>query len=687
MNLSFYPKLACDGINKNKRMYLPYIMTCTGMVMMHYIVNFLQYSESICGLPGIESLKMIINFGGWVIAVFSAIFLFYTNSFLTKQRKKEFGLYNILGMGKRNIGKILFWETIIIYFLSTVIGLLLGIVFSKFGELILLKILDAGIEYNLSVSFDAVKTSVCIFGVIFFLLFLNSMRQIQFSTTAALLKSENAGEKPPKGNWILGIFGAILLGTAYYIAGTIKDPLSALVWFFAAVIMVIIGTYLLMIFGSVLFCRLLQKNKRYYYKANHFVSISSMTYRMKRNGAGLASICILATMVLVMMSSTSSLYFGMEDAIMNTYPKEIDVSCNMDNTEQLSDENIAAIQDVINKTVEIYNTKPRNIYSVRQATITGYLDGNMFDFDVTNQRNRDSINFYDNVIYVKVIPIEDYNAVTGKNEVLNNNEVIICPEGFSFSGNTLSFKHGKSFKVKKTDLDFASKSDEGIDIIPVINVFVSDLSNAVSGVDTLADYNGNRMIHYSYKYNFDTNLPDEKQIALRKAIDNTFPNLSIEESQKFSFEMLNVESRAENRTRDNNIFGGFFFIGSMLSAVFMIAAVLMIYYKQISEGYEDAARFGIMQKVGMTKREIRKSINSQLLTVFFLPLIFAGCHLAFAFNMIRKLLYLFYLNNVSLFAIATAISFVIFALFYTLIYKMTSNAYYKIVSDTKHENR
>ena len=304
MKTGFYPKLALDGIKKNKRMYLPYILTCIGMVMMQYIIGFLQYSDMLASMPGARTAQEMIKMGVWVIAVFAGIFLFYTNSFLIRHRKKEFGLYNILGMGKRNIGFILFWENLIISVFSVAVGLILGIAFSKLAELGFVNIVNGDVTFAITVSAKAIIQTAAIFGVIFVLLFLNAIRQVRFSSAISLLKSENIGEKPPKGNWFVGILGVVILGAAYYIAVSIKDPLTALTLFFAAVIMVIIGTYLIMIAGSVLFCRILQKKKNYYYKSNHFISVSSMVYRMKRNGAGLASICILATMVLVMISST-----------------------------------------------------------------------------------------------------------------------------------------------------------------------------------------------------------------------------------------------------------------------------------------------------------------------------------------------------------------------------------------------
>lgn len=323
MRLGFYPKLELTGITKNKKTYFPYILTSVGMVMMLYIVSFLTYSDSVKLMRGGDTVRGFLGLGCSVIGIFSTILLFYTNSFLIRRRKKEFGLYNILGMGKRNLARVLIWETVIIAAISMGAGLGCGILFSKAAELFMANVLGSTVGFAFQITADAIIMTVGWFGVIFVLILLNSLRQIHLAKPIELMRSEAVGEKPPKANWILTILGVVLLGGAYYLAVTIKDPVSAMLWFFAAVIMVILATYMLFIAGSVALCRLLQKNKGYYYKTSHFISVSSMVYRMKRNGAGLASICILSTMVLVMISSTSSLFVGREDTLRGRYPRNI----------------------------------------------------------------------------------------------------------------------------------------------------------------------------------------------------------------------------------------------------------------------------------------------------------------------------------------------------------------------------
>lgn len=681
MKGAFYPKLAFDGIRKNKRLYIPYILTCVGMVTMFYIITFLQKSETVGAMKSGSNVQMILSFGIIVIAVFACIFLFYTNSFLMKRRKKEFGLYNILGMGKRNIGIILIWESLIIALFSLAVGLFIGIAISKLAELALVNILNGTIKYSFSVSPVAITMTVAVFGVIFLLLLLNSVRQIRFSNTAALLRSENLGEKPPKGNVFIGILGILLLGGAYWLAVSIKDPLSAMLMFFIAVIMVILGTYLIMIAGSVSFCRILQKNKKYYYKPSHFVSVSSMAYRMKRNGAGLASVCILATMVLVMISSTASLYFGADNSINMRYPREINTTVTFRRADAATEENAAVIRDEIAKTATENGASVCNTSAYRSITFSALARGSDF------LTNAEDVYFYSDftatsngVYQIYIIPLSDFNALNGLHETLDKNEVIVScfRNGEKYENDTLSFNGKQSYHVKNAVVPDFENGDAAMNALQSLIIVSSDPNTLVK--DIYATENPVSVL-FKYTFNFDTGLDADEQIAVAQKIASSDVLASL--SEKLGYGSINTESREYNRNDFYGTYGGLFFLGILLSIICIFAAVLIIYYKQITEGYEDQARFGIMQKIGMTKKEIKKSINSQLLTVFFLPLIFAALHLAFAFPMVKKLLALFNLQNIMLFTLVTIGTFIVYAIFYTLVYKITSNAYYRIVSDAK----
>lgn len=695
MKKGFYPKLAFDGIRKNKKMYLPYILTSIGMVMMYYIIIFLQFSQSIKDAVQSSTVSEILGLGSWVIAIFSCIFLFYTNSFLIKRRKKEFGLYNILGMDKHNLGIILFWETLIIAVISLVIGLAAGIVFSKLAELIFLNLLKSDVTFDLTVSSQGIGLCAIIFTVINILLFFNSLRQVRFSSAISLVRSEQTGEKPPKGNRLLGILGVLLLGGAYYISLSIKEPLQALTLFFVAVIMVIIGTYLVMISGSVLFCRLLQKNKKYYYKPNHFVSVSSMAYRMKRNGAGLASICILATMVLVMISSTTSLYFGEEDALAIRYPREINIDISTLDTDLEENGQMDNIISDIKNICKNHGVKETGTYTYLSGMISGMItDDGKVETDINRIDNFSNIALGDfsSVYSFIFIPVDDYNKIMGTSYTLKDDEAIIYNyrNDSRYGKNVISFNRGQSFKIVKQTDEFVIDTNAAISVTPTMALIVNDIDNATKGLTynaTTAQKIENTGINFHRYYCFDTGVSPQQQIELSKDIANHLDG-NIEKYRADTSNRMfrsTVESREQNRLDFFGLYGGLFGLGIILSIVFIFAAVLIIYYKQISEGYEDQSRFEIMQKVGMTKNEIRKSINSQLLTVFFLPLIFAGMHLAFAAPIIKKLLLLFNLTNLNLFIVTILISFAAFALFYMIVYKITSSAYYKIVSGAKED--
>lgn len=679
MKKFFYPRLAFDGIRKNKRLYLPYILTQIGMIMMYYIVIFLRYGESLKGTFGEGTVSIVLMLGGWVIAIFACIFLFYTNSFLIRRRKKEFGLYNILGMDKKNISILLFWESLITSAISLFCGLVLGVALSKLAELGLVKAIGGtDISYVFRVSPTAILLTVGVFAVIFLLLFINSVRQIMGASAVTLIRSENLGEKPPKANPLLGIIGAALLIGAYITAVVITEPLSAILVFFIAVIMVIIGTYLLMIFGSVLLCRFLQKRKNYYYKPNHFISVSSMTYRMKRNGAGLASVCVLATMVLVMISSTTCLLFGTEDSVNTRYPRDIVLSTGFDTIDGLDDSNLEKVAAGVDSLAASHKANASNFASYRSVVTVGTIsDGGKLVAGGTGVTIGSNSNAY---ICFDVVPIEDYNAVMGTNETLEPDEVIVYGYRMKYKYDTVTLGDGKTYKVKKTADSFLIDGDSAVNIASSIYIFVPDFKSAATDFAKPENHNGVRTVNYKYFRFFDTDLDTAGERALcNDYIDATKPAMSSYGN------MITFSIDSGNVGRDDyySAFGSLFYLGVMLSVVFIFAAVLIIYYKQVSEGYEDQSRFEIMQKVGMTKKEIRKSINSQLLTVFFLPLAGAGLHMIFASIIIRRILLTFNFNNPVLFAVTTLVCFVVFALFYTLIYRVTSNAYYKIVSGAK----
>ncbi len=676
MKFGFYSKLALDGIRKNKRMYVPYLLTCIGMVVMYYILLFLQTSEVIGAIGGGDTLQYMLAYGIWVLAAFSCIFLFYTNSFLMRRRKKEFGLYNILGMGKRHIAILICWETVLLFVIAMVFGLLGGIVLSKLAELGVLAMLHAETTFHLTVSLPSILQTLSVFTVIFALLLLNSLRQVYFSSTISLLKSETTGEKPPKANWFLSLLGVVILAGAYYIAVKLDNPVSAIIWFFVAVLMVIVATYLIMISGSVLLCKILQRKKGYYYKARHFISVSSMTYRMKRNGAGLASICILATMVLVMVSSTFALYVGMEDSLNQRYPRELNMCVHLMQPQDFSSDNIGKLRQNVTSLTAQHEATMQHVADYRSATIGGLVLNGKVEVDST----RASLSLdhtYSNIYQIFFVPLSDYNAMTGTHHSLGPEEALLYTNRQKVNLEQISFNRGKTFTIKESLDECFTTGDMAMTILPSMILVVQDVPAAVAD---LVDAQGNPLYSFRWDFAFDTDLHGEKEAALFHDLQDMFRQQMTENK---SFTSAYCESRSLERTNFLGMYGGLFYLGILLSIVFLFAAALIIYYKQISEGYEDQARFQIMQKVGLTKQEIRKSINSQLLTVFFLPLLGAGLHICFAFPIIEKLLMMFNMQNRNLFILTTAGSFLLVAVLYVVTYKITSNAYYRIVSDAR----
>lgn len=667
MRMGFYAKLAVNGIRKNARLYVPYLLTCAGMVMMFYIVSYLQDTPVLAGIRGGEEMQAMLSLGSGVMGVFGAIFLLYTNSFLIRRRKREFGLYNMLGMGKGNIARVLFWEALLVLAGTMAIGLAAGVAISKLAELLLVNIMHGNVTFNFTVSPRAMLLTAAVFCVIHVLLLIKALLQIRTASAVNLLRSESAGEKPPRANWVLAILGLILLAVAYYLAVTIKQPLSAMAMFFVAVILVILATYLLFIAGSVAVCRMLQKNRRYYYKARHFVSVSSMAYRMKRNGAGLASICILSIMVLVTVSSTTGLYFGSEDSLRSRYPRDITLIAKAEDVSMLSDEKRDAARELVDAYVAEHDATAHNFRDFRVVSVTGAMK----DGAITTDPQEAGLHITDSTIYqVNFLPLPDYNRICGTNETLADDEALISLKRGDYGWDSISVDSKVAYRTRKAPVVFQKSGMAAVDVVDTIYVAVNDLQ----GLQPLLQ--GDNRFSQQWEYGFDSALSDEDQCEMTHQMDVELSDGLHRLGMKYVY----LEGIAENRYDFYGTYGGFFFLGILLSIVFLFAAVLIIYYKQISEGYEDQKRFEIMQKVGMTRKNIRKSINSQLLTVFFLPLVGAGVHLAFAFPMIRRMLILFNLTNTRLLVETTGITFLAFALIYTLVYRKTSNAYYAIVS-------
>ena len=675
MKKRLYLRLALEGMRKNRRLYLPYLFTCAGMVTVFYILRSLARSPLMATVRGGGNMTTILMLGAMVISLFSLLFLFYTNAFLIRRRNKEFGLYNILGMNKSNISRILFWETLLSALFALIVGLACGLLFSKLAELVLLRMAGEGVDYAFSIEPGSILAALGVFGVIFSLLLLVSLARVRLTNPLDLLKSEAAGEKPPKANWVLAAAGVLLLGAAYFLAVSIESPLTAVMVFFAAVLMVIVATYLLFIAGSVALCKLLQRNKRYYYASSHFVSVSSMAFRMKRNGAGLASICILATMVLVMLSSTSCLYFGGEGSLRGRFPYEMTFTSDYAEPAQCTSDSMEWLLSAARGAAQ---GQERELVSYTALEAAGRFENGVLDVDGSNYADISaSGDLLRQMRSVSILPLPDYNRLAGTDLTLKPGEALVWSSGKPYPCDDFAVKGCRTLRVvgRPEALPFRVSTYETVlvtayyVIVPDWEAYASEVSDCVKALD--AD-----MISVTNRQYCCFDLPADAQSAAAER----FRAACRQDSDTPGALRTGVDSRAEMRSDFLTTNGSLFFLGIILSAAFLAAAALIIYYKQLSEGYEDQSRFGIMQKVGMTKREIKSAVDSQVLTVFFAPLLLAGLHLAFAFPFVHKIIRLFGVINTPLLIATSAVCFLVFALFYVFVYRATARAYYAIVS-------
>lgn len=642
MNNFIYEKLAVTNLKNNRKTYVPYIFTGVLTVMMFYIIDALSRGKGITQ----DTLKICLQYATGVIVVFAVIFLFYTNSFLIKRRKKEIGVYNILGMGKRHIARMMAVETILTAGISILGGLVFGIIFGKLMYLLLLKILHNSVDMQFSVNGTAIVQTVILFAGIFLLTYLYNILQIQLVNPVELLHGGNQGEKEPKSRWLLVIVGVAALGNGYWIALTTEAPLEALLKFFVAVVCVIIGTYALFIAGSIVVLKILQKNKAYYYNPKHFTSVSGMIYRMKQNGAGLANICVLSTMVLVMVSTTVSLYAGMEDILDSRFPRDVSIVCNEADTN-----NEETLQRLIKEQCEKAGVKITDRVRYRYGSMNAVLKGN--NLEKVEQYYPDN-HFY----YVEMITQEEYNRIEKQNVSLKEQEILTYTTNGKCGKKQINIA-GQNYQVKKELSEMTSQPKSTAEMYKTLYIVFANAEQI------------ERIESFSYADKFNLKGDDGKQKEALEQIQNEFYE---------KFPDGTMESRMLSRSSFYKLYGGLFFIGIYLGSMFIMATVLIIYYKQISEGYDDRERYQIMQKVGMSKKEVKRSIRSQVLSVFFLPLVVAVIHVAVAFKVMTKILGVLNFTNVSLFAVCTIITIAVFAVFYIIVYSITAKEYYRIVN-------
>ena len=687
---NLYSKLALTSIKKNRVFYVPYIISSAIMIALFFIVASLTMDPYVQKIHGGLTLTSLLAMGVPVIALLSILFLFYISSFIMKRRKKELGLYSVLGMEKKHIIAVVSRENFIVAVSSITLGSVFGLVFHKISQLILLKITKSDVDLGLSFPMKALMLTVVLFSFIFFLLFIFAAAEIGLRSTLGYLKSGNTGEKKPKANWFLGILGAIILGVGYFLACAVKDAVSAFAFFFPAVILVIIGTYMLFVAGSVLLLHIMKKNKEYYYNTKHMISVSGMLYRMKRNGMGLATICILSTMVLVMMSSVTTVIMLNEQNMDRMFAHDFCISLvpakhQVEDTLKIDPEIVRAnVEETAGRLG--YEIDNFNYYYI--LNFCGVKNGNNLEYW------KDSGDYY--MIYL--MDLDDYNRVSGQNMALSEGQIgFVSEQAPDLIGEKLSILGGAVYdtvllpEVPSVMMGHAMTYSEG-DVYLVVDSEEELIALNQRLTDTwyevFAEDGGPSYSDLTYKYiNFDVEGDNRK----------FFEEYSRDHLKELSEEELTYMNDNygawENGTQEYffskkmfsdyfySLYGGLFFLGIILSLACITIAVLVMYFKQILEGYEDAGRFSIMKKVGLTDEDIKGTIYSQIVMVFILPLLTAGIHTAFAYQMVKRMLILFGITNTAQYFPILLVCVLIFALFYGIVFMITSKNYFKLVGN------
>ena len=671
--LCLYIKMAVQNLVSNRRFYLPYSLCCIGTAAMYYIMSDIATNETLTFERGAEYVKTMMGLGIFVLSVFSVFIICYANSFIIKRRRRELGLYNILGMEKRHIAILMLFETVLLGAGCILAGLAAGMLFSKLTLLILAQILRFGVPMGFTISLPGIVMTTIQFGVIFLICLAVNVFQVLRSSPIELLHAVSKGEKEPKGRILLTLFGIATLGGGYALALSVKDPVSALVLFFVAVLLVIFGTFSLFTAGSIVILKLLRKNKRLYYRIGPFTAISGLIYRMKQNAVGMANICILSTMVLVTISTTVSLYTGLSDIIRVQYPYEVEASLYLSDydTGELASEEM--VSNVYSKTVDSVQemVEPTSIKDYTHLEFTVLMTG-AGEYTVQNAGNT-SIG---TIVGLGMITAEDYNKLTGQSVTLADGEVLSC-NNMEISLDSVKVDQFQ-FKVVENLTDFPlSNWDALISMNNSQYLVVADQSIIDAMYEHQNEIYGKSASRMLYTVGIEMDEDADTRLAVYEKVVSRLDELMRENS----FFGYRVDSRQLNLDEMYSMYGSFLFLGILLGLVFTMAAVLIIYYKQVSEGYDDRERFVIMQKVGMDTRTVKKSIGTQVLMVFFLPLLVSGVHVLVAFPMVSRMMQLFALKNTGLFALCVIITFMVFAVVYVVVYLLTARTYYKIVGD------
>ena len=674
MGKLLYPRLAWQNIKGDRRFFAPYFLALLGNVAAFYIMTALAVDPGMSQLHGAMYVQSFCFMGMFIAAVFSAVFLLYVNGFLMKQRKKALGLYNILGMGKSHIAAVLFFETLFVGGAGIVCGLLTGLLFHKLVTLALYKLLRFAVPFGFAISWDAMARTAILFGVLIGLTLLSNLNKVRVSKPIELLYGGQVGEREPRTKWFMTLLGVLTLGAGYYIALRTTNGMEAIAFYFVAVFLVIIGTYCLFTAVSIFVLKALRRNKRFYYKTSHFIGVSGMLYRMKQNAVGLANICILSTMVMVMVSGTLSLYLGTQDIVNRQAPSDLTVLVRYDpdEAEPFDPAAMLRLQEGFIRD-QGYSVSEDLIYSSFTFTVGRLPDGSY-------TTENDLVTLGTAITTIQVLTQDAYAAATGVSLGLEAGEVAFGGEEDVLTIHWGTLEGAGSFG--RSDLTVAQHLEESLSADAAVSdtstLVVADTAALMELYENQKEAYGEDSSWMEWQASFSVDATDEELRAVQQAY-----NQYVRDDAVFAgtgkWWSCGWTLRCDVEADAYGLAGGFLFLGIFLGTIFLMATVLIIYYKQISEGYEDKARFEIMQKVGLSREEVRASIRSQVLMVFFLPIAVAAIHILFDFNMVEKLLTLFQVYNTTLTALCTLGTVLVFFLVYGAVYLLTARTYYKIV--------
>lgn len=665
MNNLLYARLAKTNLSKNRQNILPYLLSCIGTVVMFFIMDTLAQGSGFDSMIGKDTILTVMGMGTYIIGLFAVIFLIYSNSFLAKRRKKEFGLFQILGMEKKHLAKILFFESLYLWAASLGIGILLGVLLYRLQFLMLIKLTGLNGTIDFAFSAKAVGSTMLLFGLIFVINFLLSLRQIHVSQPVELLHGGAQGEREPKTKLLTAVFGFMLLGVGYYLALTCQSSMDALDKFFIAIALVMAGTYCLFSAGSIAFLKILKKNKNYYYQTRHFTSISGMLYRMKQNAVGLANICILSTGVLLVISISTCLWTGIEEVTYTRFPHQISIEANtgvsgiMETVEPVSQKMIEEVKTEIDQHLEEKQLKKEYESDQRYYVMLAAVDRNKVEKTQSDDAAASTL--------IKIMEESEYKQVTGEQVELEPGQALVFQAKQKNYGYDTIELGNQTYEVKKWNTDKKSYIlDEKTQVYETMTV----VTRNKEAKEAYAAVQGKEPEGYSWEYALDLTGDAGEQIAVGDELETILTESSFNGW---------LEVREKERNTVYSLYGSILFLGVFIGVLFLMGAVMIIYYKQVSEGFDDRKRFQIMQKVGMSRKEIRQTIQSQVVTVFFLPLVAAVIHTMAAFPFTKRIMALMNFPDSNMFLAATGMTIAAFTVVYLIVYVLTARAYYKIV--------